>query len=65
METAAFRMSWGNWGLRARIKWRRFEIFSSYAQDDKAEIIFSSLGIMAILGPTCPKALFSAAVTAQ
>jgi hypothetical protein len=40
-------------------------IFLSYAQDDEAAIIVSSLGITAILDPTRPKSLFSAAFTAQ
>jgi len=31
-DSAAFRRSWGNWGLRARVTWRRLTIFLVYAQ---------------------------------
>jgi hypothetical protein len=64
-ESAAFRRSWGKWGLRARSNGGVSRIFSSYAQDDEADIIISSLGITAILDPTRPKPLLSAAFNAQ
>lgn len=64
-KTAAFRRWWGKWGLRARIKWRRFEIFILIPKTMRTDIIIPSLGITAILDPICPKSLFSAAFNAR